>query len=456
MRGRRWLLGLSLLGLTWTATAASGPERNKSREAAERGYAALTTRAFNTAIWTASAYENVWKRWGLTARPADFDQRVRDRYGLHEPPYPNNGLPMGLREGPGLLGAKGVTNDCLLCHGGSIAGRSVIGLGNASLDIEAIFDDMSAVRTGETRRTLFPFSNVRGTSEAGAMAVFLFSIRNPDLSLRASPLDLGLRADLCEDAPAWWLLKKKKTMYWTGSTDARSVRSLMQFALSPLKTLKGLQEMEPMFADLQAYLLSLEPPKYPLPIDRPQAARGEHLFKRDCARCHGTYGSNGTYPNKVIDLDEIGTDPNRALGIGEKAKAHYDQTWFADERGPDGRRYETRVNHGYQAPPLDGVWATAPYFHNGAAPTVWHVLSSEARPTVFTRSYRTGLDDYDAVKLGWKITVLDGPPAKDLPPVERRKIYDTTQPGRRNTGHTFGDHLTDAERMAVIEYLKTL
>ena len=39
---------------------------------------------------------------------------------------------------------------------------------------------------------------------------------------------------------------------------------------------------------------------------------------------------------------------------------------------------------------------------------------------------------------------------------ERRKIYDTTQPGRNNGGHTFGDELTDAERWAVIEYLKTL
>ena len=43
-----------------------------------------------------------------------------------------------------------------------------------------------------------------------------------------------------------------------------------------------------------------------------------------------------------------------------------------------------------------------------------------------------------------------------LPPYERRKIYDTTQPGRGNGGHTFGDILTEVERRAVIEYLKTL
>jgi len=55
-----------------------------------------------------------------------------------------------------------------------------------------------------------------------------------------------------------------------------------------------------------------------------------------------------------------------------------------------------------------------------------------------------------------KITVLQQSPDPKLPGYERRKIYDTTQPGRSNAGHTFGDDLTDPERMAIIEYLKTL
>jgi hypothetical protein len=59
------------------------------------------------------------------------------------------------------------------------------------------------------------------------------------------------------------------------------------------------------------------------------------------------------------------------------------------------------------------------------------------------------------VRLGWKFTVT-GPADPGLPPRERRKIYDTTLPGRANTGHTYGDDLTDEERMAIIEYLKTL
>jgi hypothetical protein len=87
---------------------------------------------------------------------------------------------------------------------------------------------------------------------------------------------------------------------------------------------------------------------------------------------------------------------------------------------------------------------------------VYYLLNSASRPKVFTRSYRTGKEDYDPVKLGWKITVLDGSPDTEIPSVDASRIYDTTRPGQGNGGHTFGDDLTERDRMAVIEYLKTL
>ena len=90
-------------------------------------------------------------------------------------------------------------------------------------------------------------------------------------------------------------------------------------------------------------------------------------------------------------------------------------------------------------------------------PTVYHVLNSKARPAVFTRSYRTDLDAYDSKKLGWKFQELpEAPDPHGLSPVEFRKVYDTRKFGRTNGGHTYGDKLTDEERFAVIEYLKTL
>jgi mono/diheme cytochrome c family protein len=301
------------------------------------------------------------------------------------------------------------------------------------------------------------FCNVRGTSEAGAMAVYLLGFREPDLSLRPKHIDLDIHDDMCEDVPAWWLIKKKKTMYYTGAGDTRSVRSLMQFMMSPLNTTSAFEKAEPTFADIRAYLLSLEPPKYPLPIDRELAARGQVLFEKTCSRCHGTYGENWTYPNRIVPLKEIGTDPKRFEGLTEKFGRYYNQTWFAREKqGWFADEYPGKASEGYQAPPLDGIWATAPYFHNGCAPTVYHVLNSNARPKIFTRSYRTDRDAYDPEKLGWKIEIRDKPPDESMPAFEKRKTYDTTKPGRSNGGHTYGDKLTDRERMAVIEYLKTL
>ncbi|HEY7423634.1 MAG TPA: hypothetical protein VH682_05260 [Gemmataceae bacterium] len=445
----------SLLWVMMAVIVPVVPLRAADTGAAERGEKALLTKSYAPPTMTRRAYEEVWKQWGLKEKPAvaDYDRLYRERYGLHQAPFPNDGLPMGLRPAPLplLLGfGKGIGMDCLVCHGGSIAGKSYIGLGNSTLDYQAFYEEMSAA-DDRAPRTPFHFCNVRGTNEAGAMAVYLLGYREPNLDRRLNRLNLDVQDDLCEDVPAWWLLKKKKTMYYTGGTDTRSVRSLMQFMMSPLNSAADIQKAEGDFKDIHAFLLSLTPPKYPLPIDRRLAAQGEEVFRTNCAHCHGTYGEKWTYPNKIVSIDKIGTDRRRFDGITRKFGEYYAKSWFNQDD------YPIHEPVGYQAPPLDGIWATAPYFHNGSAPTVYHVLNSKTRPKRFTRSYRTDLNAYDARKLGWKIEVVaDKPDPAKLSPIEYRKVYDTTQPGRGNGGHTYGDKLSDEERMAVIEYLKTL
>jgi len=161
-------------------------------------------------------------------------------------------------------------------------------------------------------------------------------------------------------------------------------------------------------------------------------------------------------PNKLVPLDVIGTDGTLAHAFDPAGVAHYLESWFAHEHGPAGEPYHGLGGGGYQAPPLDGIWATAPYLHNGSVPTVDQVLNSADRPRIFTRSFRGDLAEYDPVHLGLRVTVLDRPPDPNTPAIERRKVYDTTMPGRGNGGHTFGDGLTREERLALIEYLKTL
>jgi hypothetical protein len=135
------------------------------------------------------------------------------------------------------------------------------------------------------------------------------------------------------------------------------------------------------------------------------------------------------------------------------------EQWF--EESPYGQvtTVETDVPFpGYVAPPLDGIWATAPVLHNGSVPTLELVIDSSRRPKYWRRvDYDSTHFDQDA--LGWPYHDLDldwvgG--ADGLPEADRKHVYDTTRLGYDNGGHPFGDHLTGDERRAVLEYLKTL
>ncbi|HLJ98215.1 MAG TPA: hypothetical protein VKU02_33965 [Gemmataceae bacterium] len=431
----------------------AGPAGAEEKTPAERGREIMFYRSLNPPTWPMKAYENVWKQWGIPEKPANYAEALMERYGLHPAPFDNKGHPMGLLEAQGLLG-KGIVNNCLLCHAGRVAGQTIIGLGNASIDLQSLFDEMSRA-SGFNRELPFRSSYVRGTIDPVNPLTWMLQFRDAELEV-IKPVQLSFSRDLCSDPPAWWLIKKKKTRDWTGGIDARSTRLDMVNLFTPLNSGSYIKKQEGAFADISAYLLTIEAPKYPFPIDDQKVALGRKVFTETCARCHGTYGPDGSYPNKIIPLDEIGTDRALAESLKPELTERLNQSWLAREMGPEGKPYKLHDHQAYQAPPLDGIWATAPYFHNSSVPTIYHVLNSKARPKAFTRSYRTEKEDYDSVKLGWKITVLSSPADASLPGWEQRKIYDTTLPGRGNGGHTFGDDLSEDERMAVIEYLKTL
>jgi hypothetical protein len=420
---------------------------------ADRGREIMFGQSLNPATWTLKAYENAWKQWDVSEKPADYQKAFMERYGLHAAPFDNKGLPMGLIEAKHLLG-KGLTNNCLMCHAGTIAGQTIIGLGNASLDLQGLFEDLGRA-DGMQPRFPFQFSYVRGTIDPINPLAFLAQFRDADLNVQ-TPRNVHYSANVCSDPPAWWLIKRKKTRDWTGPIDARSTRIDMVTLLTPLNSGEYIKSQEAAFADIEAYLRTIEAPKYPFPVDAKLAARGRDLFVETCARCHGTSGADAKYPNKIVPLATIGTDRTLAEGNDPDLLKFLNQSWFAQEPGPDGKPLHFAESGGYQAPPLDGVWSTAPYFHNGSVPTIYHVLNSAARPKIYTRSYRTEREDYDAVKMGWKVTVLDKSADPKTPGREQRRIFDTTLPGRSNAGHLYGDKFTEDERAAVIEYLKTL
>jgi len=201
--------------------------------------------------------------------------------------------------------------------------------------------------------------------------------------------------------------------------------------------------------DVLAYIYSIQSPKYPGKIEPPLAEKGRVIFENICSQCHGTYGDKQEYPNLLIPESIVGTDSllNQSNYQYSDMIDWYNKSWFSKGDHPA----MLVPFNGYVAPPLDGVWITAPYFHNGSVPTIEAVLNSKLRPAYWTRDFGQETEDstkYDYIKLGWPYQTLTG--------AGNKYVYNTTLPGYGNYGHTFGDQLSDEERKAVIEYLKTL
>jgi mono/diheme cytochrome c family protein len=96
----------------------------------------------------------------------------------------------------------------------------------------------------------------------------------------------------------------------------------------------------------------------------------------------------------------------------------------------------------YKARPMDGIWATAPYLHNGSVPTLRDLFTAEgARP----KTFYVGSRAFDPVNVGFSTTQAPG-----------TFLFDTSVAGNSNQGHTWGTNLSSADVDALIEYLKSL
>ncbi len=239
-------------------------------------------------------------------------------------------------------------------------------------------------------------------------------------------------------------------MFHTGIGRGDHARLMMSASMLCTDSVEEAERIDSVFNDVRAYLTTLRPPPYPYPIDRKLAAEGRDVFEAFCSECHGTYGEKESYPNLIIPLEEVGTDPLLWQSTAREGLPMVE--WF--NRSFYGRTARLVPGPGYVAPPLDGIWATAPYLHNGSVPTVEALLDSSKRPTWWRRSFSQS--QFDPVALGWKHQVLSHGKATETDTSRRKRIYDTTLPGYSNQGHTLGDDLSDGQRHAVIEYLKTL
>lgn len=256
----------------------------------------------------------------------------------------------------------------------------------------------------------------------------------------------------------------------------------------------------------------IDPPRWPEAVFgaiKPDlAAAGQGIFQTRCAGCH-EYGNERRSPNGLIRLramrlEDIGTDPVAALRIscpipdtgplaipprsftaeetqllkdcaGVTAGTAYSGNPFAKtvETAVDGIKQKAYAAAGieaaqqpamedlgrrgsvawrdtlldtkspYAARPLYGIWAAAPYLHNGSVPTLYHLLlPPDERPKTFALGNR----EYDPVRLGFLVGTACS---------QQDCLVDTTRVGDGNGGHLWGTDLSEADRMALIEYLKT-
>ena len=199
----------------------------------------------------------------------------------------------------------------------------------------------------------------------------------------------------------------------------------------------------------------LRPPRYPYSIDAALAEQGRQLFYSKpvgCSRCHGVYDGQGNVRWPGVHTD-VGTDPGRR----DIVSAGFIEAF---ENSPIAKEGALIKSRGYAATPLTGVWANYPYLHNGSVPTLYHLLGPESeRPKIFhVLSART----FDRGRVG---QVLHANPAHDRLSEavllkrfgHHRDWFNVHRPGSGNEGHDMWPRIkTDANRRALIEYLKTL
>lgn len=359
-----------------------------------------------------------------------------------------------------------VAPNCLQCHAQVFEDSLIVGMGNTFIDFTQ--NDKLNVRNLKTLESFLKLTapkkyhaskafievakaigsnlqtEVQGVNAADRLAALLAAHRDPvtfkwsDTALLQIPSEV-----IPTDVPAWWLLKKKNAMFYNGFGRGDFGKFLGASNLLTVTDTSESNEVDSHMPDLLAYIYSLEAPKYPGTIDSTLAAAGETVFINNCSKCHGTYGAEPSYPNLLIPAAVIQIDSMlyKSNYSNPQFVEWFNKSWFT--RGDHPARLEPF--NGYIAPPLDGIWATAPYLHNGSVPTLEALLNTHGRPRYWSRNFDKPA--YDQEKVGW-VYVKQEQPGK--------RSYNTTLPGYSNEGHTFGDRLTPEERKALLEYLKKL
>jgi len=370
------------------------------------------------------------------------------------------------------------TVNCLVCHMAEIDGVAYFGAGTKTFDELWLGEALKRLTSepwrgrlrgspdydvaAEANRILNSHhhdkidSLTRARSTAFAASHVELYMRGHDRGMPAAS-EVG-RGDV-KTPPLWHTVAKMPAGRWYTDGSFRGPFPLMASSMElekdrPFDAL--IQVVVPRIKqEFESVVRHLRPPRYPYEIDWALAERGRELFNsRDmgCAECHGVYDGLGNvdWPGRHLD---VGTDRSRLDVVSDG----FIEAFNGSPLATDGALTKSR---GYAATPLTGVWANFPYLHNGSVPTLHHLLGPVSeRPAIFeVMAART----LDRPRVGQSLyrNPRDGQLGDDEL-IRRfgndRNWFNTARPGSASVGHDFWAQIrTDANRRALIEYLKTL
>ena len=371
------------------------------------------------------------------------------------------------------------TVNCLVCHTAEIDGVAYLGAGTKTFD-ELWLGEALKRLTSERWRNRLPRGSIDAALAADANRILnshhhdridsltrarstAFAASHVELYMRAHDStmprveDVG-RGDV-KTPPLWHTAAKMPIGRWYTDGSFHGPFPLMASSMElekdrPFDAL--IETVVPTIkTQFETVVQHFRPPKYPYEIDRALAARGRELFYSQeigCYHCHGVYDGRGNVEWSGVHAD-VGTDRSRLDVVSDQFIGAFNSSPLAG----DGALVKS---HGYAATPLTGVWANFPYLHNGSVPTLYHLLGpASQRPAIFEVMAARKLD---RTRVGQPL--YTDPRYEQLGEAELRRRFgddrnwfNTSRPGSANIGHDFWSRIrTDANRRAIIEYLKTL
>jgi cytochrome c553 len=137
-------------------------------------------------------------------------------------------------------------------------------------------------------------------------------------------------------------------------------------------------------------------------------------------------------------LLSVALNPGASSQIEAQVKNLLKDIFKPPARADAPAAYESRV--------LEGIWATAPYLHNGSVPNLWELLK---KPQDRVKTFKVGSRKFDSKNVGYATD--ESPYASGTFTVDPANAN-----GNGNGGHVYGTDLSEDDRWAIVEYLKTL